>query len=139
MLLHLLLFTLCYLSSAKVQQFANIQSAFSGILLLKVLLVYKKTNHKKKEVPNCKQKRQIRLQFDTSFAYLGKQRDFKAISSPFSVSLAALMRHDIEHHIIGSSHRISTNGCQIVDALIHIIIYDTLGRGYALALHREES
>ena len=49
-------FTLCYLSSAKVQQFANIQSVFNGILLLKVLLAYKKTNHKKKEVPNCKQK-----------------------------------------------------------------------------------
>ena len=139
MLLYLLLFTLCYLSSTKVQQFANIYSAFSGILLLKVLLAYKKTIHKKKEVSNCKQKQEIRLQFNTSFVYLEKQRDFKAISSPSSVSLAALMRHDIEHHVIGSSHRISTNGCQIVDALIHIIIYDTLGRGYALALHREES
>ena len=75
----------------------------------------------------------MRLHFDTSFVYLEKQRDFEAISSPLSVSLAALMRHDIEHHVIGSSHRISTNRCQIVDALIHIIIYDTLGRGYALA------
>ena len=139
MLLYLLLFTLCYISSAKVQQFANTQSAFGGILLLKVLLAYKKINHKKKEVSNCKQKQEMRLQFDTSFVYLEKQRDFKAISSPSSVSLAALMRHDIEHHVIGSSHRISTNGCQIVDALIHIIIYDTLSRGYALALHREES
>ena len=139
MLLHLLLFTFCYLSSAKVQQFVNIQSTFSGILLLKVLLAYKKANHKKKEVSNCKQKQQIRLQFDTSFIYLEKQRYFEAISFLFPVSLAALMRHDIEHHVIGSSHRISTDGCQIVDALIHIIIYDTLGRGYALALHREES
>ena len=139
MLLHLLLFTLCYLSSAKVQQFANIQSVFNGILLLKVLLAYKKINHKKKEAPNCKQKQQIRLQFDTSFIYLEKQRYFEAISSLFPVSLAALMRHNVEHHVIGSSHRISTDGCQIVDALIHIIIYDTLGRGNALALHREES
>ena len=139
MLLYLLLFTLCYLSSAKVQQFVNIQSIFNGILLLKVLIAYKKTNNKKKEVPNCKQKQQIRLQFDTSFIYLEKQRYFEAISSLFPVSLAALMRHNVEHHVIGSSHRISTDGCQIVDALIHIIIYDTLGRGYALALHREES
>ena len=139
MLLHLLLFTLCYLSSAKVQQFVNIQSIFNCILLLKVLIAYKKTNNKKKEVPNCKQKQQIRLQFDTSFIYLEKQRYFEAISSLFPVSLAALMRHNVEHHVIGSSHRISTDGCQIVDALIHIIIYDTLGRGYALALHRKES
>ena len=49
------------------------------------------------------------------------------------------MRHDIKHHIIGSSHRIGTDAREVVDALIHIIIYDTLGRGYALALHREES
>ena len=139
MLLYLLIFTLCYLSSAKVQQFVNIQSIFNGILLLKVLIAYKKTNNKKKEVPNCKQKQQIRLQFDTSFIYLEKQRYFEAISSLFPVSLAALMRHNVEHHVIGSSHRISTDGCQIVDALIHIIIYDTLGRGNALALHREES
>ena len=139
MLLHLLLFTLCYLSSAKVQQFVNIQSTFIGILLLKVLLAYKKANNKKKEASNCKQKQQIRLQFDTSFIYLEKQRHFEAILSLFSVSLAALMRHNVEHHVIGSSHRISTDGCQIVDALIHIIIYDTLGRGYALALHRKES
>lgn len=139
MLLYLLLFTLCYLSSAKVQQFVNIQSIFNGILLLKVLIAYKKTNNKKKEVPNCKQKQQIRLQFDTSFIYLEKQRYFEAISSLFPVSLAALMRHNVEHHVIGSSHRISTDGCQIVNALIHIIIYDTLGRGNALALHREES
>ena len=139
MLLYLLLFTLCYLSSAKVQQFVNIQSIFNGILLLKVLIAYKKTNHKKKEVPNCKQKQQIRLQFDTSFIYLEKQRYFETISSLFPVSLAALMRHNVEHHVISSSHRISTDGCQIVDALIHIIIYDTLGRGYALALHRKES
>lgn len=88
---------------------------------------------------NCKRTQRLRLQFDTSFVYLEKQRYFEAISSLFPVSLAALMRHDIEHHVIGSSHRISTNGCQIVDALIHIIIYDTLGRGDALALHREES
>ena len=139
MLLYLLLFTLCYLSSAKIQQFVNIQSTFSDISLLKVLIAYKKTSIKKKEVPNCKQKQQIRLQFDTSFVYLEKQRYFEAISSLFPVSLAALMRHNVEHHVIGSSHRISTDGCQIVDALIHIIIYDTLGRGYALALHREES
>ena len=139
MLLYLLLFTLCYLSSAKVQQFVNIQSIFNDILLLKVLIAYKKTNNKKKEVPDCKQKQQIRLQFDTSFIYLEKQRYFETISSLFPVSLAALMRHNVEHHVIGSSHRISTDGCQIVDALIHIIIYDTLGRGYALALHRKES
>ena len=139
MLLYLLIFTLCYLSSAKVQQFVNIQSIFNGILLLKVLIAYKKTSNKKKEVPNCKQKQQIHLQFNTSFIYLEKQRYFEAISSLFPVSLAALMRHNVEHHVIGSSHRISTDGCQIVDALIHIIIYDTLGRGNALALHREES
>ena len=36
------------------------------------------------------------------------------------------MRHDIEHHIIGSSHRIGTNAREVVDALIPIIIYDTL-------------
>ena len=36
------------------------------------------------------------------------------------------MRHDIEHHFIGSSHRIGTNASEVVDALIHIIIYDTL-------------
>jgi len=56
MLLYLLLFTLCYLSSAKVQQFVNIRSIFNGILLLKVLIAYKKANNKKKEAPNCKQK-----------------------------------------------------------------------------------
>lgn len=48
------------------------------------------------------------------------------------------MRHDIEHHIIGSSHRIGTNAREVVDALIHIIIYDTLGRGDTLAFHRKE-
>ena len=47
------------------------------------------------------------------------------------------MRHDIEHHFIGSSHRIGTNASEVVDALIHIIIYDTLGRGDTLAFHRK--
>ena len=36
------------------------------------------------------------------------------------------MRHDIKHHIIGSSHCIGTDARKVVDALIHIIIYDTL-------------
>ena len=48
------------------------------------------------------------------------------------------MRHDIKHHIIGSSHRIGTDAREVVDALIHIIIYDTLGRGDTLAFHRKE-
>lgn len=48
------------------------------------------------------------------------------------------MRHNIEHHIIGSSHRIGTDAREVVDALIHIIIYDTLGRGDTLAFHRKE-
>ena len=48
------------------------------------------------------------------------------------------MRHDIEHHIIGSSHRIGTDAREVVDALIHIIINNTLGRGDTLAFHRKE-
>ena len=48
------------------------------------------------------------------------------------------MRHNIKHHIIGSSHRIGTNAREVVNALIHIIIYDTLGRGDTLAFHRKE-
>lgn len=48
------------------------------------------------------------------------------------------MRHNIKHHIIGSSHRIGTDARKVVDALIHIIIYDTLGRGDTLAFHRKE-
>ena len=48
------------------------------------------------------------------------------------------MCHDIKHHIISSSHRIGTDAREVVDALIHIIIYDTLGRGDTLAFHRKE-
>ncbi len=48
------------------------------------------------------------------------------------------MRHDIKHHIIGSPHRIGTNARKIVDALIHIIIHDTLGRSDTLTLHGKE-
>ena len=48
------------------------------------------------------------------------------------------MCHDIKHHIIGSPHRIGTDAREVVDALIHIIIYDTLGRGDTLAFHRKK-
>ena len=48
------------------------------------------------------------------------------------------MRHNIEHHIIGGLHRIGTDRGKVVDALIHIIIYDALGRSHALALHGKE-
>ena len=48
------------------------------------------------------------------------------------------MRHYVEHHIIGGSHRIGTDGGEVADALIHIIIHDTLGRCHALAFHRKK-
>ena len=49
------------------------------------------------------------------------------------------MRHDVQYHVIGSPHRISTDGSKIMNALIHIIIHNTLGRSHALALHGEQS
>ena len=47
------------------------------------------------------------------------------------------MCHNVQHHIIGSLHRIGSDGGEVVDALVHIIIHDALGRCYALAFHRQ--
>ena len=66
------------------------------------------------------------------------KKNIYAYAYRIAINLALLMRHDIKHHIISSSHRIGTNASEVVDALIHIIIYDTLGRGDTLAFHRKE-
>ena len=47
------------------------------------------------------------------------------------------MGHDVEHHVVGGSHGVGTDTRKVVDALIYIIVNNTLGTRHTLALQRE--
>lgn len=54
----------------------------------------------------------------------------------FSAILALpFVCHDIEYHVIGSSHGVCTNTCEIVDAAVHIVVDDAFCTTYTLAFH----
>ncbi|CDD20859.1 unknown [Prevotella sp. CAG:732] len=102
--------------------------------------------NKRKEVSICKRTQTFSLQFDTSIAFQEKQPSEsiilhfqKAVCRESRYRLAVLVSHNAQYHIIGGTHGIRTNGGQVVDALIHIVIDDTLCRSHALAFHRQES
>ena len=65
------------------------------------------------------------------------KKNIYAYAYRIAINLALFMCHNVQHHIIGSSHGIGTDGGEVVDALVHIIIHDALGRCYALAFHRQ--
>ena len=52
--------------------------------------------------------------------------------------VAATLAGAFEHHVVGGSHGVGTDTREIVDALIYIVVNDTLGTRHTLALHREQ-
>ena len=48
------------------------------------------------------------------------------------------MSHDVEHHVVGGTHGIGTDGREVVDAAVYIVVDDALGRSDATALHGEQ-
>ena len=49
-----------------------------------------------------------------------------------------LVGHDVEHHVVGGSHGVGTYACEVVYALIYVVVYDAFGTCHTLALHREQ-
>ena len=49
-----------------------------------------------------------------------------------------LMSHDVEHHVVGDTHGIGTDGGEVVDAAIYIVVDDALGRSDTTTLHGEQ-
>ena len=48
------------------------------------------------------------------------------------------MSHDVEHHVVGGTHGIGTDGGEVVDAAVYIVVDDALGRSDTTALHGEQ-
>ena len=46
--------------------------------------------------------------------------------------------HDVEHHVVGLPHGISSDAGQVVDALVYVGINDSFRGTDALALHRQQ-
>ena len=55
------------------------------------------------------------------------KKNIHAYEYGIAINLALLMCHNVQHHIIGGLHRIGSDGGEVVNALIHIIIHDALG------------
>ena len=49
--------------------------------------------------------------------------------------LAALMRHDIQHHFVGAVHCFGTDAGEIADGTVYVVIDDAFHRRHALAFH----
>ena len=41
----------------------------------------------------------------------------------------AFVRHDVEHHVVGGAHGFLADAGEVVDALVHVLVDDTLGGG----------
>ncbi len=114
-------------------------------MLFDLQTTYYSFANKRKEVSICKSTQTFSLQFDTSIAFQEKQPSEsiilhfqKAVYRESRYRLAVLVSHNAQYHIIGGTHGIRTDGGQVVDTLIHIVIDDTLGRSHTLAFHRQE-
>ena len=49
--------------------------------------------------------------------------------------LAALMRHDVQHHFVGAVHCFSTDAGEIADGTVYVVIDDAFHGRHALAFH----
>ena len=50
---------------------------------------------------------------------------------------ALFVGHDVKHHPVGGLHGIGSNGSEVVDALVHIVVDDAFGAAHTFTLHRE--
>ena len=50
-----------------------------------------------------------------------------------------LLRHDFQHHIVGGTHGFFADAREVVDALIHAIVNDSLGRRDTSSLACQQS
>ena len=54
------------------------------------------------------------------------------------VKVFLLVRHDVEHHVVGGIHGLLANRREVVYALVDIVVDDALGRGDLMVLHGEQ-
>lgn len=53
-------------------------------------------------------------------------------------ALAILVRHDVEHHVVGRIHGLLANRREVVNALVNVVVNDALSGGYLMVLHGEK-
>ena len=53
------------------------------------------------------------------------------------ILLTTLVRHYVEHHLVGAVHRFGTDACEVAYRAVDIVVDDALYGANTLALHRE--
>ena len=70
------------------------------------------------------------------FREKNQQEQGESVVSTLSEWLARLGRHDVEYHVVGFAHGVSTDTGQVVDTPVHAVVHNTLGGADTLAFHR---